>query len=90
MFKRKIYNEMLVWKRISKGKTALFIEGARRIGKSTVALEFAKNEYDDYLVVDFAKASPKVRRAAASLSITTGGSAARRTWVWSVRCLPTT
>ena len=61
MFKRKIYNEMLVWKRISKGKTALFIEGARRIGKSTVALEFAKNEYDDYLVVDFAKASPKVR-----------------------------
>ena len=61
MFKRKIYNEMLNWKRISKGKTALFIEGARRIGKSTVALEFAKNEYDDYLVVDFAKANLKVK-----------------------------
>lgn len=61
MFKRKIYKEMLQWKAISKGKTALFIEGARRIGKSTVALEFAKNEYDDYLVVDFAKVGPNIK-----------------------------
>lgn len=42
MFKRKIYNKMLVWKGESDGKTALLIEGARRIGKSTVAEEFAK------------------------------------------------
>ena len=61
MFKRKIYREMLQWKAVSKGKTALFIEGARRIGKSTVALEFAKNEYDDNLVVDFAKVGPNIR-----------------------------
>ena len=61
MFERKIYREMLQWKTVSKGKTALFIEGARRIGKSTVALEFAKNEYDDNLVVDFAKVGPNIR-----------------------------
>ena len=61
MFKRKIYSEMLHWKAISSGKTALFIEGARRIGKSTVALEFAKNEYDDHLVVDFATVGPNIR-----------------------------
>lgn len=36
MFKRKIYSKMLEWKRVSDGKTALLIEGARRIGKSTV------------------------------------------------------
>ena len=45
MFKRKIYNKMQEWKKDSNGKTALLIEGARRIGKSTVVEEFAKNEY---------------------------------------------
>ena len=43
MFKRKIYSKMIDWKRDSEGKTALLIEGARRIGKSTVVEEFAKN-----------------------------------------------
>ncbi len=52
-FKRKIYNEMLDWKNKSNGKTALLIEGARRIGKSTIALEFAKNEYEEYILIDF-------------------------------------
>lgn len=52
---------MLEWKRLSAGSTALFIEGARRIGKSTIAETFAKNEYDDYLVVDFAKVNSKVK-----------------------------
>ena len=42
MFKRKIYSKMQEWKKDSKGKTALLIEGARRIGKSTVVEEFAK------------------------------------------------
>ena len=41
-FKRKIYNKLLDWKENSDGKTALLIEGARRIGKSTIAEEFAK------------------------------------------------
>ena len=43
VFKRKIYNQMLQWKQESNGKTALLIEGARRIGKSTIVEEFAKN-----------------------------------------------
>ena len=57
MFKRKIYSKMLEWKRDSAGRTALLIEGARRIGKSTVVEEFAKNEYKSYVLIDFAKAS---------------------------------
>ena len=49
MFKRKIYNKMLEWKRDSDGRTALLIEGARRIGKSTIVEEFAQNEYESYI-----------------------------------------
>ena len=49
MFKRKIYDKMLEWKRDSNGKTALLIEGARRVGKSTVAEEFARKEYESYI-----------------------------------------
>ena len=45
MFKRKIYSKMLEWKQESDGRTALLIEGARRIGKSTVVEAFARNEY---------------------------------------------
>ncbi len=48
---------MLFWKKESDGKTALLIEGARRIGKSTVVEEFAKNEYDSYILIDFSFAS---------------------------------
>ena len=61
MFKRKIYSKMLEWKQNSQGKTALLIEGARRIGKSTVVEEFAKNEYESYILIDFAKASKEVK-----------------------------
>ena len=57
MFKRKIYDKLLAWKQESAGKTALLIEGARRIGKSTVVEEFAKNEYDSYILIDFSTAS---------------------------------
>ena len=57
MFKRKIYEKMLFWKKESDGKTALLIEGARRIGKSTVVEEFAKNEYESYILIDFSFAS---------------------------------
>lgn len=52
-FKRKIYDKLVDWKNNSNGKTAILIEGARRIGKSTIAEEFAKNEYKDYLLIDF-------------------------------------
>ena len=61
LFKRKIYNKMLEWKRDSDGRAALLIEGARRIGKSTVVEEFAKNQYESYILIDFAKASREVR-----------------------------
>lgn len=56
IFKRKIYNKMLAWKKDFAGKTALLIEGARRIGKSTITEEFARNEYENYLIIDFANA----------------------------------
>lgn len=49
IFKRKIYQKLLDWKEQDKGSTALLIEGARRVGKSTIAEEFAKNEYETYL-----------------------------------------
>ena len=61
MFKRKIYSKMQEWKKDSDGKTALLIEGARRIGKSTVVEEFAKNEYESYILIDFARASKEIK-----------------------------
>lgn len=60
IFKRKIYDKMLDWKANSNGKTALLIEGARRIGKSTITREFAKNEYSNYIIIDFANADPRI------------------------------
>lgn len=59
--KRKIYSKLLDWKKNRRGDTALLIEGARRIGKSYVAEEFARNEYESYILVDFSKVNPKVK-----------------------------
>ena len=61
MFQRKIYNKLLEWKQESAGKTALLIEGARRVGKSTVVEAFAKETYKSYILIDFSKASKEVR-----------------------------
>lgn len=61
MFKRKIYQEIQKWKAESAGTTALLIEGARRIGKSTVVEEFAKNEYENYLLIDFSVCEEAVK-----------------------------
>lgn len=61
-FKRKIYDKLLEWKKISNGKSAILIEGARRVGKSTIAKEFAENEYDDYILLDFAIETKDVRQ----------------------------
>ena len=61
VFKRKIYDKLVEWKNESEGKTALLIEGARRIGKSTVAEEFAKNEYKSYILIDFSIAPQSVK-----------------------------
>ena len=61
MFKRKIYDKLLEWKKESDGHTALLVEGARRIGKSTVVEEFGKNEYESYILIDFAFAPQSVK-----------------------------
>jgi hypothetical protein len=60
-FKRKIYSKFLAWKEESQGKKALIVEGARRIGKSTVVEKFAKNEYKSYILIDFARVSDDVK-----------------------------
>lgn len=57
MFKRKIYDKLLSWKKRSNGSSALLIEGARRIGKTTVCEELGKNEYPRYKTIDFSIAS---------------------------------
>lgn len=59
-FKRKIYNTMLKWKSERNGDTALLIQGARRIGKSTIAEEFARREYKSYILIDFSSVSKEV------------------------------
>lgn len=61
LFKRKIYVRLLTWKQDRKGKTAILIEGARRVGKSTVAEQFAKAEYESYILIDFNKASKDIK-----------------------------
>ena len=60
--RRKIYDKLLEWKRTSDGRSAFMIDGARRVGKSWVAEEFARNEYEAYLFIDFSKAPSKVKR----------------------------
>lgn len=61
IFRRKIYSQILRWKHESDGKTALLVEGARRVGKSTVVETFAKNEYESYLIIDFNRASQAIK-----------------------------
>ena len=60
MLKRKIYNELLNWKKNSNGATAMMIDGARRVGKSFIAEEFAKAEYKSYIIIDFGIASKDI------------------------------
>lgn len=61
LFKRKMYDRLLKWKRERNGESAILIQGARRIGKSTLAEEFARNEYESYILIDFAIAPVEVR-----------------------------
>ena len=60
VFRRKLYDKMLRWKQDRDGSSALLIQGARRIGKSTIVEEFAKNEYESYILIDFAFAPKEV------------------------------
>jgi len=61
LFKRKLYDRLLEWKNSQDGKTAILIEGARRVGKSTLVELFARNEYDSYIYIDFNEASDEVK-----------------------------
>ena len=61
IFKRKIYDQMLQWKRERDGKTALLVKGARRVGKSTIVEEFARKEYETYMLIDFSRTSEEVK-----------------------------
>lgn len=60
--KRKIYNSLMEWKAKDSGQVALLIDGARRVGKSYIAEEFAKNEYKSYILIDFNKVNKDVKR----------------------------
>ena len=61
IFKRKIYEKLLSWKKKSDGDTALLLKGARRIGKSTLVEEFARREYSSYILIDFSVANASVK-----------------------------
>lgn len=60
IFKRKIYDRLLKWKKSSNGTSALLVQGARRIGKSTIVEDFARREYASYILIDFTKCSQEV------------------------------
>ena len=61
VFKRKIYDEILNWKENISDKYALLIKGARRVGKSTIAEEFAKKEFRSYILIDFAHTGKAIK-----------------------------
>jgi hypothetical protein len=58
---RKLYRELLSWKKETQGKKALLIEGARRVGKSTIAEKFGREQYRSYILIDFNKAPKSIR-----------------------------
>ena len=62
MYKRKAYEKLLLWKEESCGSTAMLVEGARRVGKSTLVEEFAKREYASYALIDFSKVSKEFKQ----------------------------
>lgn len=59
-FKRKAYDKLLEWKKLYSEKYAVLLEGARRVGKSTIAENFAKNEYRSYIMIDFSKTTSNI------------------------------
>lgn len=61
VFKRKIYDELLEWKEQRSDRYAVMIQGARRVGKSTIAEEFARNEFRSYVLIDFAHTSEEMK-----------------------------
>lgn len=70
MLRRKAYDQLLGWKSTSKGRTAILVEGARRVGKSTLVEAFAKQEYESYILVDFSNMTVELREIFDHLSNT--------------------
>lgn len=60
IFKRKTYRQLLEWKATENGRTAILVEGARRVGKSTIVEQFARKEYKSYILIDFNKVGKNV------------------------------
>jgi hypothetical protein len=67
-FKRKAYDQLVEWKENYADKYAVLLEGARRVGKSTIAEQFAKNEYKSYILIDFSNASGDVKACFSDIS----------------------
>ena len=61
VFKRKIYDELLSWKQNQSDRYAVLVKGARRVGKSTIVEEFARNEFRSYILIDFAHTSEEIK-----------------------------
>ena len=59
-FKREVYDKLLEWKKLYSEKYAVLLEGARRVGKSTIAETFAKNEYRSYIMIDFSETTSNI------------------------------
>ncbi len=68
VFQRKAYQKLLQWKEQDQGRTAILVEGARRVGKSTLVRSFAQNEYKSHLIIDFANTSAKIKELFNDLS----------------------
>ncbi len=60
-FRRKVYDELLEWKNTSKGRSAVLLQGARRVGKSTIVEKFAKEQYRSYILIDFTDTDARIR-----------------------------
>ena len=61
LFRRKIYDALLKWKEDSRGMSAILVEGARRVGKSTIVEQFARDHYKSYILIDFNQASRETK-----------------------------
>ena len=61
-FKRKAYDKLINWKQNYADDYAVLLEGAKRVGKSTIAEQFARNEYKSYIMLDFSKVSDNIRK----------------------------
>ena len=68
MFKRKVYDKLLEWKKEWDGQYACLLEGPRRVGKTTIAEEFARKEYESYVIIDFSVASKEIKDMFADIS----------------------